>query len=235
MKISKADYETLPEGMKAAFNIIDGTEEYSNNEEDAGALKNALESEKAAKKKAAKERDELKSSNDLKTQEAIEEALKEAREKGDFAAIEKDYQAKLAAAEEKINLATERANSQLVENAQGKIIDDLGKVFVAPTAMSSYLKSRLKTQVAEDGSVTTRVLDQSGNPTAASIDDLKKEIIDNSEFKAILAAGKGSGGGATGSKAGGESTVKKLSEMDADETLAFKREQPEQYAAQQID
>jgi hypothetical protein len=90
MKISKNDYETLPKGMQSAFTLIEGTEEYSNGEEDAGALKNALGSEKAAKVKAAQERDALKSEQDAKTKEAVDAALKAAREKGDFAAIEKD-------------------------------------------------------------------------------------------------------------------------------------------------
>jgi len=230
MKITKENYDALPDGMKALFNLIDGTEEYSNGEEDAASLKNALDSEKAAKVKAAQERDSLKAANDAETQKAVDAALKEARKTGDFAAIEKDYKAKLAALEAKAQEATDKANSQLVDNAQSKIINDLSTVFVAPGAMKSYLRDRLRTEVAEDGSVTTRVLDSSGQPTAASIDELKKEILDNKEFRSIIAAGKATGGGATGPKDGSGSTSKGLSEMTATEMSHFERNSPKEFA-----
>lgn len=209
MKITKSDYDALPAGMKAAFKLIDGTEEYSNNEEDAGALKNALDSEKAAKVKAAKERDDLKAAQDAKTKEAVDAALAEARKSGDFAAIEADYKTKLAASEAARIAATEKGNLQLVDNAQGKIIGDLSKIFTTPKAMTPYLKSRLKTEVDEaSGEVVTRVLDAEGKVTAASIEDLKKEILDDAEFKGSLAAGKGSGSGATGHEDGSGATSK---------------------------
>jgi hypothetical protein len=89
--------------------------------------------------------------------------------------------------------------------------------------MTSYLKGRLKTEVADDGTVSTRVLDGNGQPTAASIDDLKKEILDNSEFKPILAAGKASGSGATGSKDGSGATSQqsgKFSDASVDDKVA---------------
>jgi len=143
MKINKDEYAALPESLKASFKQIEGSEEYSNGEEDAGALKNALESEKAAKVKAAQERDALRDASEAEKQKAVDAALKEARKEGDFAAIEKDYQNRLKAAEDRAAQATASANSQLVENAQGKVIADLGKVFTAPAAMTPYLKSRL--------------------------------------------------------------------------------------------
>ena len=224
MKITKAEYDALPDGaMKAAFTQIEGSEDFSNGEEDAGALKNALESEKAAKVKAAQERDALRQASEAEKQKAVEEALKEARKEGNFAAIEKDYQNRLKAAEDKAAQATQQANSQLVENAQGKIISDLGKVFTAPEAMKPYLQSRLSTQIGDDGIVVTRVLDGAGQATAATIDDLKKEILDNPEFKPIIAAGKGSGSGATGHADGSGATSQqsgKFSDASVDDKVA---------------
>lgn len=207
MKITKENYDAMPESMKAAFTQIEGTEDYSNGEENASALKSALDKEKAAKVKAAQERDALKKSNDEETQKQIDAALEKARKDGDHSAIEKDYQDRLASQKAEIDMMKANASAQTIDAAHSKVVADIAKISTVPAVMATYANTRLKTEIGEDGSAITRVLDENGVATAATIDELKKEILDNSDFKSIISAGKGSGGGATGAKTdGGGST-----------------------------
>jgi hypothetical protein len=75
-----------------------------------------------------------------------------------------------------------------------------------------------------------RVKDENGKPSALSLDELKREFLDNQEYSTIIKTKAGSGGGATPSSGGG-ATTKKLSEMTPTEEAKFEREDPEGYKA----
>lgn len=206
MKITKATFDLLPADMKAAFTANPtNPDEYNNGEEDAGALKNALDAEKAAKVKAAQERDALLAGREGELKKAREDALKEAREKGDFAAIEKDYQKQLADARKEAKDAKDAADRTAVESATESVISSLLPSFVSAKAGRAILAGMVKVELV-DGKPVTRFLDAAGSPTGLDAEGFKKNLLADADLKGILVASKGSGGGATQPTGGGGAT-----------------------------
>ena len=94
--------------------------------------------------------------------------------------------------------------------------------------MVDKIKARLDLEIA-DGVPITRVLDAAGKPSALSLDDLKKEFVDNKSYAAIIKASDANGGGAGPSSDGNGVPNKKLSEMTATEEAKFANENPTEY------
>lgn len=126
--------------------------------------------------------------------EAKERAkLERARKEGDFEKLLKSSEAereKLAKTladlqngikQEKINNHSMKIAAELADGSNAEIL-------------SEFISRRL--QMTEDG---LKVLDQSGNLTVSSIDDLKNEFQNDAKFKALVRGTKASGGGSQGS------------------------------------
>ena len=206
MKITAALWALMPPALQTNFKVNSANaEEYDNGEEDAGALKTALDHEKAAKVKAAQERDALLAGREGELAKARAEALKDAREKGDFAAIEKDYQKQLADARKEAKEAKESADRATVDSHTETVIASLLPEFVSAKAGRAILAGLVKTELVE-GKPLTRFMDAAGNPTALDAAGFKKSLLDDSDLKGILVASKGSGGGATQPTGGGGAT-----------------------------
>lgn len=194
MKISKATYEALPEELKKAFTKVDGSDEYDNGEESATGLKTALQKEKEEAAKLKGKLDQFETAKAAEIEAARKKAVEEARTKGDFKTVEDDYKRRIKELEEaNRKAATERENAIKAE-AVNKQVDELAKMFVSPALAKSFIKSRLTAELV-DGSPIVRVLDKDGKASAASVEDLKKEYLTDSELKSSLVASKGSGGG----------------------------------------
>lgn len=156
-----------------------------------------LSETKAAKAKAREEADAAKL--------AIEEA---ARKSGDVAALEKSWSDKLAARE--AALTAER-------DALGNVVRDLtvnstatqlaAKLAVPGSAdvLLPHIKNRLALET-QDGKPVVRVLGADGKPSAASVDDLAKEIAGDTRFAPLIVASMATGGGASGGRGGGAAT-----------------------------
>jgi flagellar motor protein MotB len=206
MKINKATFDLMPAAFQAAFTVNPANaDEYDNGEENAPGLKTALEAEKAAKVKAAQERDALLAGREGELAKARAEALKEAREKGDFAAIEKDYQKQLADARKEAKDAKEAADRTAIESATESVVSSLLPSFVSAKAGRAILAGMVKVELV-DGKPVTRFLDAAGSPTALDAEGFKKNLLADPDLKGILVASKGSGGGATQPTGGGGAT-----------------------------
>lgn len=70
------------------------------------------------------------------------------------------------------------------------------KISTAPAVILPHIKSRLSADLEGDKPRTV-VLDENGQPSALTIEELSKEFIENKDFSSIIIASKASGSGAT--------------------------------------
>lgn len=189
MKLTKEQYDELPDGMKALFKA-DGDgyiSTFATAEEVQGLKDNnaALIAEK-------------KTATDKET--AAQKAAREAQEKidrqnGDISALDKSWTEKLTAAETAAADREARYIASLTKSTVGAAATELAtKLFgVNAGIMKGHVSARL-TMEEKDGKFVVRVLGKDGKPSAMTTDELYKEFTANKEFAPVL-VGSGSGGG----------------------------------------
>lgn len=203
-------------------------------DEDTGALKRAKEHEKNLRVAAETLAAERQSQIDALTAErdaAITERDAAKADKGqDVQALEASWQAKVDAANAKVADVTSALTSEverlLVTNTAQAMAAEISTV---PELFQSVIQARLKVEKGADGKYFTRVLDAAGTPSAATLDELRNELVANEKYAAIIVAGKGSGGGAGGSGSGGGATEKKWLEYSDTELIELRNSDPEKY------
>lgn len=202
--------------------------------EDIGALKRAKDHEKNLRVAAEGERDTAKAQvTDLESKVTTVTAERDqARsEKGaDVNALEKSWQDKLTAAEQK----GEAAVSELTREVERLLVTNTavslaGEISTVPELFQDVISKRLKVEKGADGKYFTRVLDETGAPSAATVDELKQELLANKKYAAIIISGKGSGGGAGGSGSGGGADEKKWLDYSDTELVQLRKDDPEKY------
>lgn len=166
-----------------------------------GALKRAKDYEKSERQKAAKQLSDLQTQLDALTEER-DGILKGAIPKVDVEKLENSYKEKLNKREkelsDQIGALTGNLQTMLVDNVAQSIAIKISR---APDLMLPHIKARLKAEFNE-GKAVTRVLDEDGNPSASSIEDLQKELFTNPIFAPIIIGSKASGSGADGGHGG---------------------------------
>lgn len=202
--------------------------------EDTGALKRAKDHEKnlrvAAENKVAELTEQLATANAaVATAEAERDAAKADKGK-DVQAIEASWQEKLTAAEAKgseaVAALTNEVERLLVTNTAIAMANEISTV---PELFVDVIAKRLKVEKGADGKYFTRVLDAAGAPSAATVDELRKELVANEKYAAIIVAGKGSGGGAGGSGSGGGAPEKKWLDHTDEELIQLRKDDPAKY------
>jgi len=231
LKITEEEHGALSEALQEQYKQ-DGDNFVLQVEglEDTGALKRAKDHEKEARKKAEQEAKELR--ENLKGLQDQLDGLKDAdsRKKGDVEAIEKSLKDKMAKLEQEKAEEMTKLQKVLEKNTIDSTARALASELSGDAAdiILPHIRSRLGFEL-EDGNAKVRVLDDAGNPTADSIDDLKNFFFTSDRFAPIVVGSKASGGGAAGAKGRGGATQKKLSEMNATEEALFARQNPEKY------
>lgn len=198
--------------------------------EDTGALRRAKEREAQLAREEKKRADELQARIDeIEAREA--DADKDSkRKKGDIEALEKSWKEtadkREKAALDKVEAMKGQMQKLLVGNVAQSIASEL---FTVPEAMVDFVSKRLKAEFDGD-TPTTRILDNEGHPSAATIEDFKKELLANEKLKGILVASKSSGGGAgNGGGSGSGGSTKKLADMDDNERVELYRTNPDRF------
>lgn len=173
-----------------------------------------------------------KKAEQQKRKEAEEQAaLEHARKKGDIDALEKSWQEKLTKREAELLEQSKALESQVYQLTVGQTASTLANelaVSGCSSVLLPHITGRLQVETV-DGQVKVRVLDAQGKPSAATIDDLKKEFRDNPAFKPLIAASHASGGGANGANPGG-GAAKKPSEMSLAERAEWEKQNPQAFA-----
>lgn len=202
--------------------------------EDTGALKRAKDHEKNLRVAAEARVTELQGQVEAITAErdtAISERDAAKADKGkDTQALEASWQAKVDAANQKLESTqselTREIERLLVTNTASSLAHEISTV---PELLSDVIAKRLKVEKGADGQYFTRVLDAAGAPSASNLDALKKELLANEKYAAIIISGKGSGGGAGGSGSGGGAAEKKWLEYSDAELVELRKTDPDKY------
>jgi hypothetical protein len=203
-------------------------------DEDTGALKRAKDHEKNLRVAAEEKVAALTSQIEALTSErdtAIQERDAAKADKGkDTQALEASWQAKVDAANSKLETTqtelTREIERLLVTNTATSMAHEISTV---PELFQDVIAKRLKVEKGADGQYFTRVLDATGAPSASNLDDLKKELLANEKYAAIIISGKGSGGGAGGSGSGGGAAEKKWLEYSDAELVELRKTDPDKY------
>lgn len=164
-----------------------------------------------------------------KAKDDADKAIRDAaKNSGDIEAIEKSWQDKLSARETELLAELQQRDSLVSGLTVGQTSTSLSAELFGENAdlMQHHINKRLTYEVA-DGKPKVRVLDASGQPTALSLDDLKKEITGNARFAPFLVGSHASGPGSHGK---GGSATKKFNEYSSGELVALKNANPKEYA-----
>lgn len=189
LKVSKEDHGQLEEGTRRLYiEDGDGYRLDVDGGDDNGALKRAKDREvelrKAAELRAREMQDKLEALND-----------DSARKSGNVEVLEKSWQSKYdkMASEYQAQIdGFKKTTDRNLRDGTAKAI--AAKISNAPELLHPHILSRLT--VEYDGAeAKLRVLDQNGQVSAMSVDDLSNEFVANKNFSAIMTASKASGGG----------------------------------------
>jgi hypothetical protein len=188
--------------------------------DDVSALKRAKDHEKSERQKA-----------EARALESEARAVAaETKQAGTL--TEKEKQWKDAHAREQAKLqATIDGLRKYVEKTH---VDDTAQAIAAeistsPKAMALLIQKRLKVDYREDGTPELHVLDELGNVSGMTKDDLKKALRADPELRTILVGSK-AGGGANGQTSHGGASGKKWSEMSFEERKTLAQADPSAYA-----
>jgi len=151
-----------------------------------------------------------------------------ARKTGDIGTIEKSWQKKL----EDQKTATDKTTIGLKKQLEAVMIDGAlatvaAEIFTKPTRDVRLLKDRV--YVDYDGETPVlRIRDKDGKPSALTLEDLKKETVDNPDFKDILLGSKASGSGGAGGNQGG-GAAKQPKDYSEQERIELYRTNPTKF------
>ena len=161
-------------------------EQYQALQDEVEKLRKHSETLLAEKKAEQQKQREAQAEKDALAQE-------QARKKGDFETLEKQYQDKIAKLEAEIVERDKQRDSDLVKSEALKLASSLSDNEHNQEILQMLIEKRL---TAENGQI--KVTDGTGNLTIASIADLKNEISTSGKFDSLITGTKASGVGATG-------------------------------------
>ena len=166
--------------------------------EDTAGLKKQRDDLLSEKKAAAQRAKEAEESARIAAEEA-------ARKAGDVSALEKSWQDKYAKGigEKDSELAALRGslNKMLVDNVAVSLANELA-VQGSAALLIPHIKARLEVDTS-GGEPKTIVIGPDGKRSALTVEELKAEFAANQAFAPVLAGSKATGGGASGTGAGG--------------------------------
>ena len=178
---------------------------------DVSGLKKKVDdllAEKKAEQKARKEAEK----------KAADEAAEAAQKAGDVDAINASWQKKYE--DGMAGIATERddALSMLrLEKVHSKAVELATTLAVPGSAdvLLPHIESRLSMDIV-DGRAKAVVLDTAGKPSALTVDELGKEIANNTAFAPLIVASNAAGGGANGTNSGRAANQKTATRAEFD-------------------
>lgn len=192
--------------------------------EELEALRESIAKLEAKNRELAEEKSKAK-------QAAEQAAMERAKKDGDLEALEKSWAEKVKATEAELSGKLQQYEQMMTEITSGSEARKLAADLALPghaDLLLPHIKGRLKTEVRE-GKPVVKVLDAEGNPSAMTIDDLRKEIKGNELFAPILSGSKANGAGGAGKSDGGRVERKGWGEMTDAERVELRKEDPAAY------
>lgn len=132
--------------------------------------------------------------------------MEAAKKSGDWTNVEKSYQDKLEQAAKDKESALSEANGIISKLTVGQASQQLANDLFGKNAslMLPHIQSRLQPEINGTEAIV-RVLDETGKPSALTIDELKTEFQNKSEFAPFILGSEASGGGSNGGSSRGGS------------------------------
>lgn len=180
--------------------------------EKSAMLEDVTKQFEAVKSKADELLDETKKAKARAREEAEakDRAEKEkAQKNGDFEQLLKSSEKERESIARELESLRDSVGSERQRNVAMKLAAELADGSNAEL-LSEFISKRLK--YTEEG---VKVLDQSGNLTVSSIDDLKREFEASDRFKSLLRGSRSNGGGAVGD-GGRASSAKEIKRAEFD-------------------
>lgn len=197
MKLTKEQYDALPEGLKALYVLKGDSYEPTFMTADEVAAH-----EKGLKDKNAELLGKLKTQKE-QTDEAERQRLAELeeanRKAGNVDALDASWKKKFddLTAQHQAELQSRDSfiTSTLVDSKAGELASKLGGK--AAAVLLPHIKPRLTVEKGQDGKYQTRILDANGQPSALTMDELAKEFRTNESFAGVIVepSDSGLGGG----------------------------------------
>jgi predicted RNase H-like nuclease (RuvC/YqgF family) len=159
-------------------------------------LNELLDETKGAKKKA---REEAERAEELARQKALKD--------GDYEQLLKSSEEKNKTLNEKLQQIETAREREIIKNTSLALSAEIAEG-TSIELLSVFASKRIK---IVDGEI--KVLDEKGNLTVSTLDDLKNEFLRSDKFKPLLKGSKATGGGAAGA-GGGAPSKKSISRTD---------------------
>lgn len=241
-KISATDFEALDANVKGIY-VKDG-DDYRLDiegfviEKDPAALLNAKEHEKRLRQEAEsslkKLQEEIKGQQDALRKAQEEAEMEKMRKSGDITSIQKSFESKIAEMQkqqtEQLTRYREAVAKAELDRVANQIAAKIGVDANAATLLLPHVKARLKPDMSEE-LPKIRVVDQTGELSVSSLDDLQKEFVANPAFGAIIVGSKATGASGHGNVGGAKVSTqgKKFTDFSATELVQIRRENPQEY------
>lgn len=197
LKISKEEFDKLPDDIKAEYAEKDGSYVLDvTGIEDTGALRRAKDREAQQRKDAEKALREAQAELDKLTEG-------DARKKGDIETLEKAWQGKLDSQKNEYESKLSQRESFIKSNLVDSVAERLAaKISTSPALLMPHIKGRLVADLDGDKPVT-KVLDANGKVSDMTLEALETEFVGNKDYAAIIKGNNASGGGASKKGASG--------------------------------
>ena len=125
----------------------------------------------------------------------------EARAKGDIEALQKSWQSKLDKTQSEHKTQIDNLNKRIYDMTVGQTALQMATELAvqgSANVLLPHIKSRLSLTNKDDGTHQIQVLDEQGNISALTLDELKADFKNNPAFKPLIAGVSATGSGATG-------------------------------------
>ncbi len=132
-----------------------------------------------------------------------------AKKNGDYEALEKSYQEKLQARENELNELYKQRDAQSINGESQRLASQLADTPTNQRLLQRFIKDRLS---VVDGQV--KVVDEQGQPSASTIDDLANEFRSSGIYDSLLTGTKGSGTGGNGTGSKGAKPASEYTEAE---------------------
>lgn len=159
---------------------------------------------------------------------AREAAEKAAKNSGDLEALEKSWQEKLdnslAEKDQELTKYQQMVSQMTVGSTATSLAAEL---FGEDAETLKYLVEKRLSYEVKEGEPQVRVLDENGQLSAMTLDDLKNEFKNSRRLAKFVVGSRASGAGPAGKKTG--AGTKKFSEYTGAELKALRSENPQEY------
>ena len=224
LKFQLDTLEGVDEAVRALYTEKDGKFvlgiEGLPQQEDVSGLKAKVDELLGEKKLAEKKAREAEEAARLEREEA-------ARKSGNVEELERSWSEKYNRREAELNgmLEQERGtlSGQIRDLTVGRTATDIASALAvqgSAKALLPHIERRLSVE-QRDGKPVVVVLDAQGKLSAATLDELKAELANDTAFAPLIAGSKASGGGAGGAGGGGGAPKGKIGGTKEERTAAI--------------